>query len=243
MKDLTPIGSKINSKIGKAIHDHSLIKSGDNILVAVSGGKDSLALLYLLKKIQSWAPVDFNIRAIHVGSELSCGDDAGKTFLAEVFEKMEVEGVFRDIKVLDDDGRTSCFWCSWTRRKALFDEAEKLGCNKIALGHHKNDIAETILLNLLFKGETSGMNPYQELFEGRLALIRPLCYVDESMLTAFAEEMSFPLPSYKCPYGEDSERLYIKELIARLEEHAPGTGIKTNIINSLSRVKREYIET
>ncbi|MDP8258473.1 MAG: ATP-binding protein [Candidatus Aadella gelida] len=241
MRKITKLGTKINSKIGKAINDHNLIKDGDSLLVAVSGGKDSLTALYFLKQIQKWAPIEFDIKAIHVITDMRCGDELVKERLTHVFEQTDTEYYFKKTKVLDENGHTSCFWCSWNRRKILFETAEELGCRKIVLGHHKDDIAETILMNLLYRGEISGMNPHQELFNGKLALIRPLCYVEEAMIIKFAQEQEFLSQKNQCPFGKIAERQYIKELIKNIGERVPGTNVRTNIVNSLKRVKEDYI--
>ena len=241
MRNLTKTGSKINSKIGKAIHDYKLINEGDRILIAVSGGKDSITLLHFLKNIQSWAPVKFDLSAIHIQTDLSCGGRVHKDFLSKMFENLDIGCTVKNIKVLDEKGKTSCFWCAWNRRKTIFKFAEETKCNKIALGHHKDDIAETILMNLLYKGEISAMNPRQELFDGKLTIVRPLCYVEEDMIIKFAKENGFREQLFKCPYGKTSQRKYIKDFIRETEQKLPGVNIKTNIFNGPMRVKEEYI--
>jgi len=138
VRNLTKTGARINSKIGKAIHDYGLIKNGDRILIAVSGGKDSLTLLSLLKQIQTWSPVKFELFAAHVKTDFQCGGCAHEQTLTDMFEDMGLEYVFKNIKVLDDKGKTTCFWCAWNRRKTLFETADELGCNKVAFGHHKD---------------------------------------------------------------------------------------------------------
>jgi tRNA 2-thiocytidine biosynthesis protein TtcA len=242
MRHLTKIESKINSKIGKAIHDYGLIDNGDRILVAVSGGKDSLTLMAFLKKIQAWAPVRFDLVAAHITTDFECGCGAGEEHLSGHFEKLAVEYVTGHVDVLDEKGHTSCFWCSWNKRKALFALAEEKFCNKIALGHHKDDIVETVLLNLLFKGEISAINPRQELFGGKLTLIRPLCYVDEKLIKIYAKDSGLMSRPCKCPFSNKSKRKIIKDLIKEIEKKAPGTGIKTNIFSSISRIRRNYID-
>lgn len=241
MRDLTKIGKKINSCIGKAIHDYNLIEDGDKVLVAVSGGKDSLTLLALLNQIRTWAPVKFDLIAGHIRTDFRCSGCAHKDTLKEVFEKMNIKHVFRDIKVLDEERKTTCFWCSWMRRKALFCLADENGCNKIALGHHKDDIAETVLMNLLYKGEISAINPRQELFGGKLTIIRPLCYVEEDTIRTFAEESGFPKQLCACPFGAESKRKYVKKLICDAQNDSPAINIKTNIFKSISRIKKDYI--
>jgi tRNA 2-thiocytidine biosynthesis protein TtcA len=241
MKNLTKTGQRINSGIGKAISDYNLIEEGDRILIAVSGGKDSLTLLTLLKEIQRWAPVKFELFAAHINTDFHCASCVHEDTLTKIFKEKKIEYFFRDIKVLDENGNTSCFWCSWSRRKALFELAGELDCNKVALGHHKDDIVETILLNLLYKGEISAMNPNQEMFKGKLTIIRPLCYTEEKVIKKFAKESGFPQQLCQCPFGRDSKRKYIKDFIREAEKNTPGLNIKTNIFKSISRVKEDYI--
>src|SRR4030042_4994572 len=169
----------ISSMIGKAIGDYNLIADKDRILIAVSGGKDSLTLLKLLMERKKWSPAHYELYAAHIETDFYCSSCVHKGTLDKIFKEIGIEYVFRKITVLDKEKKTNCFWCSWNRRKTLFEIARDFGCNKVALGHHKDDIAETTLLNLLFKGEFSTMNPRQELFGGKIVIIRPLCYVEE----------------------------------------------------------------
>lgn len=240
MRNLSKTGAYISNKIGKAIGDYNLIEDKDKILVGVSGGKDSRSLLALLKERQRWAPVKYELFAAHISTDFACGGCGQKEELAKFFEGMGVRAQFKKIAVLDEEGKTDCFWCSWSRRKALFDIAGQLGCNKIALGHHKDDIVETILLNLFFNGEISAMNPSQELFEGKLFIIRPLCYCEESALVEFAAESNFAPHACNCPYGEVSSRRYLKDLIRDMEARCPD--VKENIFRSISRVRKDYID-
>ena len=208
MKDLSKTGQKINSAIGKAISDYDLINDGDKILVAVSGGKDSLTLLTLLKKIQSWAPVKFELFAAHVTTDFHCSSCTHAGTLTDFFDSLGISHKFAHVEVLDEKGDTNCFWCSWNKRKALFEMAESLGCSKVAFGHHKDDIAETMLMNLFFRGEISVMNPRQELFGGKITIIRPLSYVEEDVIEVFAKENEFPSKLCKCPFGRNVSGLW-----------------------------------
>ena len=240
MRQLTKTGAYISNKIGKAIADHNLIEDKDRILIAVSGGKDSLALLRLLNERRRWAPIEYKLIAVYVGSDYLGGCNAEKKELKKIFEKERVEYHFEKIKILDKKRRVSCFWCSWNRRKALFTMAGKLGCNKVALGHHMDDIVETLLLNIFYHGEFAAMNPRQELFGGKIVVIRPLCYVEESSLKKFARECGFKAQVSACPNAETSKRRVMKNFIKKIKEDC--SYVKTNIFRSVSRVKEEYIQ-
>ncbi|MBU1784074.1 MAG: tRNA lysidine(34) synthetase TilS [Candidatus Omnitrophica bacterium] len=242
MRGETKTGARINSRIGRAIHDYGLIEDGDKILVAVSGGKDSLTLVTLLKEIQGWAPVGFQLIAAHILSDFQKDSEKHANSLAEMFKEMSLEHRFRKIKVADEKKKTTCFWCSWNRRKALFELADELGCNKVALGHHKDDIVETMLMNMLYNGEISAMNPRQELFDGKITVIRPLCYVEEKMIVEFAAEKNLPKHTCSCPFAEHSRRKFIKDFIQNAEKNTPKINIKTNVFKSISRIRSDYLD-
>ncbi len=241
MRNLTKTGVFINSKIGKAIHDYDLIEDDDRILVGVSGGKDSLTLLTLLAEIRKWAPVRFELVAAHVISDLQPENEEHISFLTKVFKDLKIEYRFKNIKVIDEERKVTCFWCSWNRRKALFEMADELKCNKLALAHHKDDIVETMLMNLIYNGEISAINPRQELFRGKITIIRPLCYVEESMTEKFAGERGFSEFTCDCPFERDTRRAFIKNFIREAEENGSKMNIKTNIFKSIARIKQEYI--
>lgn len=239
MRPLSKIGNYISNRIGKAIADHNLIEDKDRILVAVSGGKDSMTLLKLLAERKKWAPIDYELIAMHVETDFRCGGCVHTKKLKEFFNANGIKSYFKKIKVLDKKKKTSCFWCAWNRRKAFFMAADRLGCTKIALGHHKDDIVETLLLNLLFQGEFAAMNPRQELFGGKIVIIRPLCYVEEENMKKFAVESGFPSQVCRCPNADTSKRRMMKKFISQVEKACPY--VKTNIFRSISRVKEDYI--
>lgn len=239
MRSLTKTGSYISKRIGRAIADYDLIRDKDRILVAVSGGKDSLSLLKLLVERQKWAPVNYELIAMHVETDMACGKVLKKQ-LTKIFKELGVKYHFKKIKVKGKKGDTSCFWCSWNRRKALFLAADKLGCTKIALGHHKDDIIETLLLNIFYQGVFAAMNPRQELFGGKIVIIRPLCYVEEENTRKFAEEAGYAVRACGCPNSEASKRRVMKKIIKGIERDC--SFVKTNIFRSISRVKKDYID-
>ena len=237
MRPIGKTGNYISTRIGRAIADYKMIEDGDRILVAVSGGKDSLAMLKLLNERKKWAPINYELIAMHVETDYKCASICSKR-LKGFFEKEGVSYRFKKIKIAGKDKKESCFWCSWNRRKALFDAAAKLGCKKIAMGHHKDDIIETLLLNIFFQGEFSGMNPRQELFDGKLTIIRPLCYVEEESTRKYAKEAKLPVQQEACPNSAISQRRVMKDFIKKVEKDCEH--VRTNIFRSISRVNREY---
>lgn len=235
----TGLARAISKKVGKAICDYGMIADGDKILVAVSGGKDSMSLLKILDDRRSFAPVDYEIIAAHIDFGYHC---VPPTALAEYFKKCGYAYHIKKVDILKP-GETradiTCFWCAWNRRKAIFETAAELGCNKVALGHHKDDIAETILLNMFYKGEISAMKPRQELFKGKIVIIRPLAYVEEKDVAKFSRTLGFPIPHCKCPNTLTSKRTFVEKIIKEIEKECPD--VRTNIFNSLKRIKNDYL--
>jgi tRNA 2-thiocytidine biosynthesis protein TtcA len=259
MRDLTKTGHRISNAIGKAIADHDLIRDKDRILVAVSGGKDSLAMLKLLHERKKWAPIKYELIAMHIQTDYHCAGCVHTETLKKFFDDLDTKYIIEKISIVGDDRpvkhacgslpdgssaikkpRVSCFWCSWNRRKALFLAADRLKCNKIALGHHKDDIIETLLLNMFYHGEFSAMNPRQELFKGALTIIRPLCYVEEEETVKFAKESGFPSQMCRCPNSQVSKRRMVKQLIKEVEKDCEF--VRTNLFRSMTRIKKDYIQ-
>ncbi|MFH0855368.1 MAG: ATP-binding protein [Candidatus Omnitrophota bacterium] len=228
----------ISKRIGKAIMDYNMLSRGDRIAVAVSGGKDSLTLLRILNDRRQFVPIKYSLVAIHI--------DQGypRSISAQLKKYFKKEGVEYHIEKVDTLRKTkkkdiSCFWCSWNRRKALFEAANRLKCTKVALGHHLDDIIETTLLNLFFQGEISSMNPNQPLFKGKITLIRPLAYVEEYMIKRFAKEEGIPHDTCICPNSVTSNRTKMGKIIQDLKKSCPD--IKKNIFRSLKRIKADYL--
>jgi len=233
-------GASISNKIGRAIADYNLIEDGDRIIVAVSGGKDSLTLLKMLIERQRWAPVSYKLLAVHIITDYTCKGCVHKRKLEKVFKEWGCAYRFIEIKIRESGkDKISCFWCSWNRRKALFNLASEMGYNKIALGHHKDDVVETILMNLFYKGEISAINARQLLFEEKLAIIRPLVYAEEEEIRQFARESGFPSQVCKCPNSATSKRTLMKRLVSTLQME--GNYIKTNIFKAPTRIKTDYL--
>lgn len=228
----------LSKKIGKATMDYKMLNDGDRILVAVSGGKDSMTLLKILEQRRSFVPIKYELVAVHVDMGYKC---IQPKVLEKYFKNNGYEYYVKKIDILKETPREkmTCFWCSWNRRKALFSAADKLGCNKIALGHHKDDIVQTFLLNLVFQGEISTMSPCQKLFNGKITIIRPLAYVEEKECQRFARENDFPISHCTCPNAGKTQRWQVAKLIQQIEKMSPN--FKTNIFLSLQRIKKEYL--
>jgi len=228
----------ISKRVGKAITDYDMLSDGDKIVVAVSGGKDSLTLLKVLLDRQKFVPIKYELMAVHIDMGYPCQHPKA---LAKYFKNMGVNYHIEKIDILQGKSRKeiSCFWCSWNRRKALFETANRFGCTKVALGHHHDDIIETTLLNLFFQGEISTMNPKQELFKGKIILIRPLAYVEEDMIRRFAKTLDFPHHKCACPNSITSKRTMVENIIKEVEKVCPD--VKKNIFRSIKRIRKDYL--
>ena len=228
----------ISKRVGRAIMDYNMLSDADKVAVAVSGGKDSLTLLRVLNDRKKFVPIKYELLAIHI--DLGYPRSYVKP-LVKYFKQLGIKYHIERVNVMKKarPHDINCFWCSWNRRKELFKAAERLGYNKVALGHHKDDIVETILLNLFFQGEISSMCPKQELFKGKIIIIRPLAYVEENMIKRFAKQEKLPLDSCICPNSVISHRAKVAKIIKELKKTCPE--IKTNIFRSVKRIKQDYL--
>ncbi len=232
---------EIRSLMGKAIHRYGMIRDGDRILVGVSGGKDSLTLLTLLSERAKRVPVHYELLAVHVDLGF---DSSGADMLKEFFEARKIAYHIEPTRIAElangpDNRENPCFLCSWERRKRVFSLAQRFGCNKVAFGHHKDDIIETLLLNIFYSAEISTMLPVQSMFNGKMTLIRPLALLEERKVERFAKEMGLPYFPCGCPASGRSKRRKVKELISGLEKE--NRKVKGNIFRSLSNVKLDYM--
>lgn len=227
---------EIRSLMGKAIHRFGLIKDGDRIMVGVSGGKDSLTLLHLLYEREKRVPISYELIPVYI--DLGFGSNQAE-ILKDFFEKRgltyHIEFTNIGLRANSPENRENpCFLCSWERRKRIFELAHNLKCNKIAFGHHKDDIIETLLLNIFYSAEISTMLPMQPMFKGSITIIRPLVLIEEKKIERFARQMNLPFSPSGCPVSGRTKREEIKELISTLEQR--NGKIKENIFRSLSRI-------
>ncbi len=231
-------------KVGRAIGDFEMIEEGDRVMVCVSGGKDSYALLEVLRLLQVRAPVSFELFAVNVSQGWpGFRADVVARHLRESgveFELIEEDFASVAAAVLDDDD-TPCSLCSRLRRGVLYSAAVRLGCSKIALGHHRDDLLETLLLNLFYTRRIASMAPRLTSDDGRNTVIRPLAYVSEAALVEYAAERAFPLVSCACPSCglPDQKRQVVKRMLADLEASEPG--IKSQMLAALGNVNPSHL--
>ncbi len=231
----------LNRAVGKALHQYDMISDGDRILVGISGGKDSLALLTLLKERLVRIPIKYELFAVYIdpGFKENFGESLADYCNENCF-KFIIEHTDYGILAHSSTNRENpCFLCSRLRRKRLFEIADELGCKKLALGHNKDDLIETLFLNICYSGEISCMVPSQSFFQGKFTLIRPLAFVDEHIISRFARERNFPVLVNKCPSAKTSKRLEIKNLLMQL--YRSNKKIKGNIFNAMSHVNTDYL--
>jgi tRNA 2-thiocytidine biosynthesis protein TtcA len=229
--------------VGRAVGEHRLIEAGDRILVAMSGGKDSYAMCVLLRDLQARAPVRFDLVAVHLdqGQPGYDGAPLASWLAAEgVPYKLLHENTYAIVTDKIPEGKTYCSLCSRLRRGILYRAAADLGCNKIALGHHRDDALETLLLNLFFGGKLASMPPRLVTDDGRFVVIRPLAYAAESDLAAFAAERKFPiLPCLLCGSQDNAQRKQMKALLAELERKHPT--LRQTMLAALGNVNPSHL--
>lgn len=235
------VAREIKRLAGKAIHRQKMIGDGDHVLVGVSGGKDSLALLWILRERLKRIPISYGITAVHVDPGF------GGNSASEMADFLSSHGF--DYRIIESDigprahgpenRENPCFLCSRMRRKLLFELADTLGCNRIALGHHKDDIIETLFLNIFYGGSISTMLPVQELFGGKLTVIRPLYLLDEDLIRRYGERMDFPEFRLGCPSEGTTKREEIKDMLNGFYHRS--RKVKGNIFHALQNVNPEYL--
>ena len=224
--------------------DYSMIEAGDRILVGVSGGADSLALLDLLDSPMIFVP-SFALQVVHIDpgfDPLYAGYGILEGHLkAGGYDHVMEKTDFGPLAHSDHNKKNPCFLCSRLRRKRIFEIADERGCNKIAFAHHRDDIVETLLINMFYAREISTMVPNQRIFAGKLHIIRPLAYIREPLVKKYAAERVFPTIENACPTSKTSRRLYIKRLLDELEKD--NKDIRDNIFRSMQHVKTDYLLT
>ena len=231
------------SSTGKAIGDYNMIEDGDTVLVCMSGGKDSHAMLMILLALQERAPIDFKLIAMNL-------DQKQPGFPADVLpaylEKLGVDyriveaDTYSIVKEKIPEGKTTCSLCSRLRRGIIYRTAKELGANKIALGHHRDDIVETLFLNLFFGAKMKAMPPKLATNDKQNIVIRPLAYCSEKEIAAYARQMEFPIiPCDLCGSQENLQRQKVKEMLNAWELEQPGR--VNNIFRAITNVEPSHL--
>jgi tRNA 2-thiocytidine biosynthesis protein TtcA len=243
MDEVARLEKRLLRAASEAIRDFRLIEHGDRLMVAVSGGKDSYALLHLLMRLQERAPIDFELVAVNL-------DQGQPGFPAHVVEghlravgvpyRMIARDTYSVVRRLVPEGKASCSVCSRLRRGVLYGAAIEMGCTKIALGHHRDDLVETLLLSALYSGALKSMPPKLRAKDGKNVVVRPLAYAAEEDIAAFSAAMRFPIvPCDLCGSQPNLRRRRVKELLAELSREHPA--VKGNLLHALAHVVPSHL--
>ncbi|MBU3537563.1 tRNA 2-thiocytidine(32) synthetase TtcA [Polynucleobacter sp. UK-Gri1-W3] len=234
---------KLCRLVGQAIGDFGMIEDGDKVMVCVSGGKDSYAMLDILMKLRERAPIHFEIIAVNL-------DQKQPNFPAEILPNylkglgvqyhIEEQDTYSIVKRVIPEGKTTCGLCSRLRRGILYRVADELGATKIALGHHRDDILETLMLNMFYAGKLKGMPPKLRSDDGKHIVIRPLAYVPEKLLERYATDMNFPIiPCDLCGSQPNLQRQVMKEMLRDWEKKHPGR--VENVFRSMHHIVPSHL--
>lgn len=216
---------KLQKSVAQAIQQYTMIEEGDKIMVCLSGGKDSYTLLDLLLYFQKVAPINFDLIAVNLDQKQpGFPEEVLPTYLSnlKVDFKIIEKNTYKVVMDKTPEGKTTCSLCSRLRRGTLYEAAKDLGCNKLALGHHKNDILETFFLNMFFSGKLETMPPKFKNDAGDLVVLRPLAFCNESDIEEFSNYKNYPIiPCNLCGSQENLQRKKVKEMIAHWEKEFP----------------------
>jgi len=227
--------------VGRGINRFSMIGPGDRVLIGVSGGKDSLALSLALAERRRWVPVDYELAAVQVEWLEYPMTDEERGSIDRFFAGLGIP--FRRLAASIHPAwwkrSFSCYTCARNRKRLLFDEAARLGFRKIALGHNLDDIAETTMINLFFRGEFSTMMPVQRFFGGKIEVIRPMCEVRAAEVARVARRLGLPTAPNRCPNAGTNQRGLMRDIlrqVSRVDRHAA-----TNVYGAAWRITRDYL--
>jgi len=220
MTEAEQLGRKLKERFVKAFATYHLLEDGDHVLVGLSGGKDSLLLLELLARRARIDHPAFRVEAVHIRME-NISYETSTDYLQQFCDEFGVPLHLITTRFEASNKKPPCFLCSWYRRKELFNLAQKLGCKKIALGHHRDDIIHTALMNLTFQGRFGTMPALLKMRKMPLSIIRPLCLIDEADIRRYAELRGYQKVVKLCPYEHDTHRTAIANLFADMERMNP----------------------
>jgi tRNA 2-thiocytidine biosynthesis protein TtcA len=242
-RTLARLQARLRGEVGKAIEDFRMIRSGDRVMVCLSGGKDSYTLLDILLSLKRSAPVDFDLLAVNLDQKQpGFPEHVLPDYLSALGVPFHVieQDTYSVVKRVIPEGRTLCGLCSRLRRGALYRFAAENGITKIALGHHRDDIVETLFLNLFFGGRLKAMAPKLLSEDGRHIVIRPLAYVAERDIERYARGRRFPIiPCKLCGSQDNMQRVAVKKMLAEWERAHPGR--TESIFSALRHVELEHL--
>jgi tRNA 2-thiocytidine biosynthesis protein TtcA len=234
--------TRILQAVNLANRDFNLLAEGDRVLVAMSGGKDSYGLMWALQRIQAAAPYDFELVGYHL-DQGQPGHDVtplrGHLDRLGVPFEIEYQDTYTRVVEMTEPGKVYCALCSRFRRAIVYKAARRLGCNKVALGHHRDDLLETLLLNLFFSGQLKSMPPKLRSDDGTQILLRPLVYVPETELVELAAHQQFPIMPCRLCGSQDSERKAVKHLLEELAAKYPR--LRTSMLAAMGNVRRTHL--
>jgi len=217
----TKLGRRLESMCRKALFEYELLEGVEKLAIALSGGKDSLTLLFLLKAILGRGFPNIPLTAIHVGGEFSCGAGVHTDFLKGICDELEVE--FVECTSTQKLESLACYSCSRERRKLIFDAARERGIETVAFGHHRDDSVQTLLMNLFHKAEFAANLPKVPMIDYGVTIIRPLIFIEEETIKEFASMYGFARILCQCPVGQNSMRKKTEELLKSIENYFPNS--------------------
>ncbi len=245
--------NKIKRLFGRAVFKYEMLKNEDFIIVALSGGEDSLVLAYFLHEWRKKMNFKYKLIGVHLNMGFAeAGEEKkkyeeGVKWLEKFCRSLDMEFYYEETdcakqaKEVAETGETSpCFVCSWHRRKRLFRLAEKLGVNKIAFGHHLDDVIVTFFINMFYTGELSTIVPVQEMFKGKLYLIRPLFLIEKELISRFVKKMGWEILKNPCPFAEKTKRKKMEEFLKK-HIYSLGPKVKKCITTAIFNPRIEYL--
>ena len=235
---------RLFSRIDKAIWEYRMLEENDRVLICVSGGADSMALVKILAERAFIFAREIKLYALYVDMGYGNSADQRCSVMQEYLTGLGLEHRILRTHIgpyahSEENLENPCFLCTRIRRKKIFETAEELNCNKIVFAHHKDDIVETLMLNMIFSRNISTMPPRLEVMKGKYYIIRPLLFVSETMIKEYRKRNNIPFFDQECPTDGHSQRQYVKALLHQIDHDHPGA--RENIFQSMYHVKPDYL--